>query len=213
MTALNPTPNQLWITEEGNKITPMQQPETYHHRLLEVLKLNQSVIDVGVYKLTEKIIDFHRRGSSIWIVGNGGSASTAEHFETDLSYIRHENKETFLRVHALTANSALVTATSNDTSYHEIFKLLLKRKSKQGDLLILITASGNSLNIINAIHEAKIQGVETFSLLGFDGGKAREISDESVLVETEVGEYGIVEDIHLSICHAVSSNLFRKLSK
>lgn len=190
----------------------MPHHENYHHRLLEVLKLNENRIDIGVNRLTERIISSHRRGSSIWIVGNGGSASTAEHFETDLSYIRHDIAETFLKVHALTGNSALITATSNDTSYAEIFKLLLKRKSKCGDLLISITASGNSLNIINAIHQAKSQGVDTFSLVGFDGGQAKEISDESLVVETEVGDYGIVEDIHLSICHAVSSNLFRKLS-
>lgn len=177
---------------------------SYHKRLLEVLNSNKSSIDQGVSELSKEIIDTGRRGRNVWLIGNGGSASTAEHFEIDLTFVRQELRFDLPLVSSLTSNSAVVTAASNDISYEDLFKVLLKKKAKKGDLLISISASGNSNNIINAITYARTQGISTFSLLGFDGGKATSISDQSVVVQTDLGEYGIVEDVHLSICHAVS---------
>lgn len=186
---------------------------TYHKRLLEVLNFNKSAIDFGVSELSEEIIKKGRQGRSVWLIGNGGSASTAEHFEIDLAFIRNEGLTGLPLVSSLTSNSAVVTAVANDISYENLYKVLLKRKAKSNDLLISISASGNSLNIIKAIVQARELGITTFSLLGFDGGQVKNLSEKSIVVSSEVGEYGIVEDIHLSIFHAVSANILRKLLK
>lgn len=191
----------------------MNLAKTYHERLIEVLQSNVDFINIGIEKMSDIIFEAGRRGNNVWIIGNGGSASTAEHFETDLAYVRQDNLKGYPAVSALTANSSLISATSNDISYEDLFGVLLKRKGKQNDLLITISASGNSQNILNAIAQAKIQGIRTFSLLGFDGGRALRNSDDSLVVLTQIGEYGIVEDIHLSICHAVSKKLFKRYSK
>lgn len=189
----------------------MNLSQTYHERLVEVLQSNANCFNVGIEKMSNEIFEASERGNNVWVIGNGGSASTAEHFETDLAYVRHDNLRFYPSVSALTANSSLITAISNDISYEDLFGVILNRKGKSGDFLITISASGNSLNILNAIAQAKTQGITTFSLLGFDGGQASKISDDSLVVLTQSGEYGIVEDIHLSICHAVSKKLLRML--
>jgi len=185
----------------------------YHDRLMHVISINLGAINEGVNKLTQEILKVGENGGSIWLIGNGGSASTIEHFETDLSFVRVESLNSFPRVSALTANSSMVTATSNDISFDKVFSNLLTRKAQEGDLLISVSASGNSPNILNAMLRAKSQRIRTFSLLGFDGGRASKISDNSLVVLTQSGEYGIVEDIHLSICHAVSKNLLKRLTR
>jgi len=185
---------------------------TYHDRLIDIINSNKNLIDEGIDVLVNEIILRGRHRKNVWLIGNGGSASTVEHFETDLAFIRHNNLRELPTITALTSNSALVTATSNDISYEDMFRVLLERKAKEGDLLIIISASGNSKNLINAIHYSEKLGVATFSLLGFDGGEAKEISDNYIVVHTNDGEYGIVEDIHLSICHAVSANILRKFT-
>ena len=184
---------------------------TYHDRLIDVVTSNKNRIDEGIDVLVDEIISRGRQKKNVWLIGNGGSASTVEHFETDLAFIRHTNFRELPMITALTSNSALLTATSNDVSYEDMFRVLLERKAREGDLLVIVSASGNSKNLINAIHHSKRLGVATFSLLGFGGGKAREISDNSLVVFTNAGEYGIVEDIHLSICHATSNKILSKV--
>ena len=175
----------------------MKLGQTYHERLVEVIQLNANCINVGIERMSNEIFEASERGNNVWVIGNGGSASTAEHFETDLAYVRHDSLRFYPSVSALTANSSLTTAISNDISYEDLFGVILNRKGKSGDFLITISA--------------KTQGIATFSLLGFDGGQASKISDDSLVVLTQSGEYGIVEDIHLSICHAVSKKLLRML--
>lgn len=157
------------------------------------------------------ILECIRYQNSIWIMGNGGSASTAEHFETDLSFIRKGNTFPKTKVSALTVNSSLLSAIANDIGYENVFSHQLFRKAKSGDLCILISASGNSENLIKAAIAAKEIGLHTFGLLGFDGGKLAQILDSSIIVRTEIGKYGPVEDIHLAICHALSEIVGQKL--
>jgi phosphoheptose isomerase len=185
----------------------MVEAISYHTRLIEVLESNKNEIARGIKTLTELIIETSRRNKNTWLIGNGGSASTVEHFETDLTFIRQENLVQYPVVSSLTANSALITAASNDLAFENVFKVLLERKGKPGDLLLLFSASGNSKNILKAIEGAHQIGIQTFSILGFNGGQAESSSDQSLVIRTHLGEFGIVEDIHLSICHAVSSEL------
>lgn len=153
------------------------------------------------------------RGNSIWIMGNGGSASTAEHFETDLSFVRAGNTLSAVKASALTSNSSLISAIANDIGFENIFSHQLRRKASAGDLCILISASGNSANLISAIEVSKSLGLISIGILGFDGGRIADLVEYSIFVKTEIGKYGPVEDIHLAICHAVSELVGKELSK
>jgi D-sedoheptulose 7-phosphate isomerase len=171
-------------------------------------------INIGkneIANLADFILECSKNNHSIWIFGNGGSASTAEHLETDLSFIRHEIKTLKIRASALTGNSALITAIANDIGFENVFSHQLQRKATKGDLCIVISASGKSLNLINAVKIAKQIGLKTIGLLGFDGGDLAKQVDFSIIVETEIGKYGPVEDVHLAICHAISENLLTKI--
>ena len=187
----------------------MKQNTSYFNRLISTLEKNISCLEEAANFISDEIIRIGAQRSNVWLIGNGGSASTAEHFETDLAFIRHDFKN-LAPVSSLTSNSALITAAANDVSYDDIFKVILQRKIKEGDLLISISASGNSKNILKAIEFARSEGVRTVSILGFDGGRAKEISDFAIVVNTDIGDYGITEDIHLSICHAASAAIQKR---
>ncbi len=182
------------------------ESNSYFHKI-------QSLISDQIIELSFSvniIYDCVVRNNSIWIMGNGGSASTADHFETDLHFIKYKEN---IRIGAqsLSSNSALLTAIGNDIGFEEIFRHQLIRKSKKKDLVILISASGNSQNLINAAMFAKENGLETIALLGFDGGKLLDLVDHHILIKSEIGMYGPVEDIHLATCHAIASELLDKL--
>ncbi len=173
--------------------------------------LNKGEFRLNINEATDIILNCISSENSIWIFGNGGSASTAEHLETDLSFVRHEIKTLKIRASALTGNSALITAIANDIGFENIFSQQLQRKAIKGDLCIVISASGKSSNLINAVKIAKQIGLRTIGLLGFDGGELAKQVDFSIIVETEIGKYGPVEDVHLAICHAISENLLAKI--
>lgn len=179
--------------------------------ILESL-LREKELTLDVKKATQIIFDCISNKNSIWILGNGGSASTAEHFETDLSFIRYDKKRLRINASALTSNSSLITAISNDIGFEKIFSHQLQRKASKGDLCIVISASGNSLNLINGVKVAKLMGLTSIGLLGFDGGELAGQVDFSIIVKTEIGKYGPVEDAHLAICHAISQELLNHLN-
>jgi D-sedoheptulose 7-phosphate isomerase len=143
-------------------------------------------------------------GRSVYIAGNGGSASTASHFATDIG-IGSLNRANPVRSVSLCDNSAPITAIANDVDYSYIFAQQLKLLGNQGDLLILISASGNSDNLLKAAEVATELGMESHSLTGFDGGKLKQITlGRNIHVETPKGAYGLVEDAHLAICHVIT---------
>ena len=180
----------------------------YFDFLGDLRSIPESDLNSAAASILECIAD----QNSIWIMGNGGSASTAEHFETDLSFIRMGNSLPKTNVSALTGNSSLISAIANDIGYENVFSHQLFRKAKHGDLCILISASGNSENLIKAASAAKEIGLHTFGLLGFDGGKLAQILESSIIVRTEIGKYGPVEDMHLAICHAISEIVGKKIA-
>lgn len=170
----------------------------------------RSVLDIPEETLSQfasRVSTTISSGKNVWLIGNGGSASTAEHFETDLSFVRLGSKVTKSRVCALTANSSLVTAIANDIGYENIFSHQLMRRAEREDLCIIISASGNSENLIKAVEVCKEIGVTVIALLGFDGGKLLHLIENVLLVKTELGKYGPVEDAHLAICHALSARI------
>jgi len=181
----------------------------YQRNLLQAIAENR--LDLG--PITLKILDHIKQNASIWVMGNGGSASTAEHFETDMHFIRAKSISMSPRVSSLTSNSSLISAISNDIGYENIFSIQLARKAQKGDLCILISASGNSKNLVNAASVAKNIGLFTIGILGFDGGQLLDLVDMPLLVRTEKGMYGPVEDIHLAICHEISARIYKSLTE
>ena len=181
---------------------------SYQESLITIIEENK----LDLAPITTRILGHINQNTSIWIVGNGGSASTAEHFETDLHFIRSKSITKFPKVAALTSNSSLISAISNDVGYENVFSIQLVRKAQKGDLCILISASGNSENLVNAVQAAKALGVYTIGILGFDGGRLSNLVDLPLLVKTKKGMYGPVEDIHLSICHEISARIYKSLT-
>lgn len=147
------------------------------------------------------------RGATIFIIGNGGSASTASHFATDLSFGVRKQGGPAYRALSLTDNAALITAAANDLGYDTVFVEQLKSLMVAGDLVVAISASGNSPNVVRAVEYARSHGAETIGFTGFDGGRLRQIVTRAVHVDAPVGEYGPVEDLHLILEHLMTAFL------
>ena len=173
----------------------------YFAKINEMMKIPHSSLESALNLIHETI----NLGSTIWIMGNGGSASTAEHFETDLSYIRAIEELPKIKAFALTSNSSVLTAIGNDIGFENIFCHQLERKGVSGDLAILISASGNSENLLKAARYSNEIGIKTLAIVGFDGGELLKISDQAIFTRSTLGFYGPVEDIHLSICHYLAA--------
>lgn len=159
--------------------------------------------------LIEKIIEVREKEKNIFIIGNGGSAANSSHWACDLTKGTlkrfYDTKHKRVRVTSLTDNVASITALANDLTYDEIFSQQLRNLVKPGDLLIVLTGSGRSRNVINAVDVAKRMGAYVFSLIGFDGGEVILMSDNYLLIPSR--NYGIIEDIQLSIGHIVTEGL------
>jgi len=153
--------------------------------------------------LTEAVTRAYRLGGTVYIFGNGGSASTAEHFVCDLSKAAGSVGGRPLRLVAPTANSALMTALANDSSYPEVFAQQLEGAIGDGDLAIAISASGNSPNVLRAVEVARRSGAFTIGLCGFGGGRLESLCDLALVVDSH--DYGVVENVHLAVEHAVTA--------
>jgi D-sedoheptulose 7-phosphate isomerase len=141
------------------------------------------------------------QGNQVFIMGNGGSASTATHFVCDLAKnTRFEGLPPF-RAIGLTDNMALFSAYANDEGYENVFSQQLASLIKPGDVVIAISASGNSKNVINAIEEAQKYNVTTIGFTGFDGGRLGQMVNINIHVKSDIIEH--VEDIHLMLEHMI----------
>lgn len=149
------------------------------------------------------------QGAKIFFVGNGGSASTASHFANDLAIGTRLTAKPFKAI-SLTDNTAIITAIGNDYGFQFVFSKQLEVLSDSGDILVLISASGNSPNLIEAVKVAKKKGIFVFALTSFDGGKLKELADSNIHVPANGGEYGPAEDGHLIINHLLASYLLRR---
>ena len=165
-----------------------------------------TVSKIELDNAVEIIYETTKNSGQIWLIGNGGSAATASHFATDLSRCSGENMQPIKAI-SLCDNLGLVTAIGNDFSFDDIFMKQLQNLGKSGDLLISISASGNSRNLIKAVEFANACSINTLSLVGFDGGALQKLSNNLIYVQTDIGEYGIAEDCHSIICHFISSKL------
>ncbi len=147
------------------------------------------------------------RGNTIYCLGNGGSASIASHFANDLAIGTLSDGAPCLRVVSLADNLSILTAVSNDTGYENIFFRQLEPCLRQGDVIIALSVSGDSPNVVKAVELARTRGAVIVSCTGFDGGALRRLSDVCLHVPTIRGEYGPVEDIFMVLDHIIYTYL------
>lgn len=178
----------------------------FAERYLEDLKRITSQLDVRpIADFAHVLLEASKRGSNIFFIGNGGSAATASHFANDIAFGHHSSLTSPFRAVSLTDNVAIVTAVANDFGYDEVFIQQLKVQMVPGDVVVAISASGNSPNVLHAIEFANENDGITVALTGFDGGQLKKIANINVHIPTAKGNYGHVEDIHMIIDHLISA--------
>lgn len=139
--------------------------------------------------------------NTIFLCGNGGSAGNAIHLANDFIYGAGVKRGIGLRVEALSANSAVLTCLANDIGYENIFSEQLRVKANKGDVLVVLSGSGNSANVVRALEMGNSLGMETFAILGYTGGKCKEIAQHPIHFEIE--DMQIAEDLQLIIGHMI----------
>ena len=166
-----------------------------------LIKCLEELSKQNIEEIAEIVIDAWRKGKWVFIMGNGGSASTASHLARDLQIGAAVEGKPRVKSISLTNNEALVTAVANDIDYSSIFKEQLVGRLDEGDVVIGISASGNSANILKAMEYARLNKAVTVGFLGFGGGKLKELVDKAIIVSSK--NYGQVEDIHSSLGHII----------
>ncbi len=173
-----------------------------------------SEIDVeSVQKVAECFLEARKNNKTIYFAGNGGSATTASHFSQDMNEVGRKIQGKGFRTLSINDNVSALTAISNDYSYEDVFSLQIQYSFNPGDVLVVISASGNSPNVIKAVELAKSRGGKTVALVGFDGGRLAQICDYTIHIKSKKGEYGPVEDIHLILNHMIVSYFMLELKK
>jgi len=180
---------------------------SYLSTVLDSININE------IDKLGEVFELARLKGTTIFVAGNGGSAATATTMANDIGFdiIKKTGTDKPFRVFSLVDNNSVVTAIANDVGYENIFVNQLRINYRDGDCLIVISASGNSPNVLKAAKWVKSRGGAIIGLLGFTGGKLIELCDVKIYVKTEPGEYGPVEDAHLIMNHILSHWFQNKL--
>ena len=170
--------------------------KAYRQREIDVL----NALDLAaISEAMNVIVDAFHRDANIYICGNGGSAATASHYANDFNKGISEHKEKKFRMRCLCDNFATVMAIANDISYDEVFRFQLRGVLRPCDLVIGISGSGNSKNVLNAIEYAKSMGVTTIGITGYNGGKLKQMADYHM--DVMVDDMQITEDVHMFFDH------------
>ena len=183
-------------------------PKDYLEKVRELL---DTLVEPSA-RLIETLFEAFEEERTIFLIGNGGSAAAASHFGQDLakgtlSSMRAKRR---FRVIPLTDNVGFITALANDEGYESIFEQQLRNLARRGDVLVAISGSGNSPNILRAVEYARSIGMKSIGITGFDGGKLRALADESVHVPIE--DMGMTEALHGVIFHLVMAQLRTRLA-
>ena len=176
----------------------------YSQRLQAVL---QATDWSNVTRLAEELRDCWHTGRQVFLCGNGGSAGNAIHLANDFLYGVSKTAGSGLRVTALPANASVLTCLANDLGYDEIFSAQLAVQARKDDVLIVLSGSGNSPNIIRALEQAAKIGVRTYAILGYGGGKAKSMAD--VAIHFAVDDMQISEDMQLVVGHMIMQWLYQ----
>lgn len=176
----------------------------------ELILLLESIDKDAIAKIEKALESSIDKNSKVYILGNGGSAATASHMVNDLGVgLKRRDIKNF-NIISLADNTPVCTAIANDIGYDNIFYIQLKDVIKKDDIVIAISCSGNSANIIKAVDYAKKQNSTIIGVTGFDGGKLKDMSDINFHINTKSGEYGLVEDMHMILDHIIYSYYIQK---
>lgn len=156
----------------------------------------------AVALLVERFREAWKNDRQIFVFGNGGSAASASHFITDLGKGSSDKLSRRFRCMSLNDNTPWITALGNDYAYDQIFVRQLQNFARKGDLIMTMSVSGNSPNLVAAFDWARQNGVESIALVGAKRGRLAEIATHSVVIASE--HYGRVEDAHMTICHLLA---------
>src|SRR6478672_8673334 len=190
-------PRHLNVTLDPSSI------DSYKREYAGALQSALSEVDSAeMERLCDAILSCTVEGRQIFVVGNGGSAAIAEHLCCDWTKGTACEGHPIISSRSLTANNALYSAIANDYGFESVFDTQIDFFAKKGDVLIAISSSGNSPNIVNAAKRAKEIGIFVAGFTGFKGGTLREIADASIHVP--ISNYGIVEDAHQSVMHVIA---------
>ena len=180
---------------------------------LYLSKVLESIDEDEINKLGDLFESARENGNTIFVAGNGGSSTTATTMANDIGFdiLKKTGIDRAFRVLSLVDNNSVVTAIANDVGYENVFINQLKIHYRSGDSIILISASGNSPNILKAAEWVKDKGGAIIGFLGFTGGKLIDLCDVKIHVQSEPGEYGPVEDAHLIMNHILAHWFQNKL--
>lgn len=176
------------------------------HEINTIQKLDVEQINRALNLLLEAF----ENGNTVYIFGNGGSSATASHYQNDFNKGVSEHTEKKFNFQCLNDNVATVMAVANDIGFAEVFRFQLRGHLKAGDIVMAISGSGNSRNVINAVEYAREQGCKVIGLTGFDGGKLKGLSDVSL--HAPVNSMQITEDIHMIFDHLMMSVFYKSLA-
>jgi len=168
-------------------------------------KAAKSVDRGALESATEILKKTYEGGATLFVCGNGGSASISNHLACDHGKLLATDTDLVPHVQSLSANVAVITAIANDISYDEVFVHQLKLQAGKGDVLMTVSSSGNSENVVRAAAWARDNGLEVIALTGFEGGRTAKLA--SVNLHVDADNYGVIEDVHQSLMHLLGQYL------
>ena len=179
--------------------------EQYISRLIQVIKTDKNK---EINLLYNQILKTWKNKKTIYVCGNGGSAGNANHIANDLIFAAGKKNKKGIKVESLASNPSIITCLANDIGYENIFSEQIRVKGAKGDLLIVLSGSGNSKNVIKAIKEAKKNKLDTFAILGFDGGMCKKIVKN--YIHYEVSDMQISEDLQMIVLNICIQELMKQ---
>jgi len=180
----------------------------YKQKLINIF---DNKLIISTQNLAKEISSVWKNDKQFFLCGNGGSAGNSIHIANDFLYgIASNSIKNGMRVESLSANSAVITCLANDIGYEKIYSEQLKAKGKNGDLLVVLSGSGNSPNVVNAIVEGNKIGMKTFAIVGFDGGECKKIANHSI--HFEINDMQISEDLQLIVLHMCMQWIYKNNS-
>lgn len=160
--------------------------------------------------VSDLLTQAHQSGHAVYVCGNGGSAAIATHFACDLAWGRRGQGRFGIRAISLNDQLSLLSALENDVPHAETLAWMVGCFGREGDVLVAISASGNSSNVVGAADAAHEAGMSVVGLVGFDGGKLRAQADLSIWVPAQ--DFGVVEDVHAVLCHTIARGVAERLN-
>ncbi len=194
-------------TKDNSALKYYSEYACYLNELMKSLDYN------AIANVSTCFLEARQKGSTIFFIGNGGSAATASHFAQDLAEVGRKSGVKSFKTLSLTNNMPFITAVGNDYGYEKIFVVQMQEMFDKGDVLVAISASGNSPNTVEAVQYAKQKEGKTIGFVGFDGGRLSKLCDHVIHVASYQGEYGPVEDIHMILDHMITSFLMFSLNQ